>query len=156
MTTTKPATPTPVDALLPHRGPLRLVDTLLDYDAERVRVGLTVRDAPPFGDGRGSVPAYIGLEYMAQAISVFSGLEMLSIGVAPKIGLLIGTRRYHASVPQFSHGAALVVNALRVLGSDEALWVFDCTIATADGTVLASAEVKAFRPRDIGDFLDAA
>lgn len=156
MTTFKTPTSTPVDALLPHRGSLLLVDTLLDYDAERVRVGLTVRDAPPFGDGCGSVPAYIGLEYMAQAISVFSGLEMLSIGVAPKIGLLIGTRRYHASVPQFSHGAALVVTALRVMGGDEALWVFDCTITDAAGTLLASAEVKAFRPRDIRDFLNDA
>lgn len=156
MTTFKTPTPTPVDALLPHRGPLRLVDTLLDYDAERVRVGLTVRDVPPFGDGGGTVPAYIGLEYMAQAISVFSGLELHSAGAVPKIGLLIGTRRYRATVAQFSHGASLVVNALRVLGGDEALWVFDCAITTADGVVLALAEVKAFRPRDIGDFLDAA
>lgn len=156
MTTFKTPTPTAVGALLPHRGPMLLVDTLLDYDAERVRVGLTVRDAPPFGDARGGVPAYIGLEYMAQAIAVFSGLELQYTGEPPKIGLLIGTRRYRASVPRFSHGAALVVTALRVLGDDEALWVFDCTITDAAGTLLASAGVKAFRPHDIREFLNDA
>ncbi len=156
MTTDKTPTPTPVDALLPHRAALRLVDTLLDYGTDHVRVSLTVRDAPPFGDGDGGVPAYLGLEYMAQAISVFSGLELHSAGVAPKIGLLIGTRRYHAAVPRFADGAVLTVTANRVLGGDDTLWVFDCTISDAAGTLLASAEVKAFRPRDIRDFLDDA
>lgn len=156
MTREKSPTPTPVDALLPHRGPLRLVDTLLDFDAERVSVGLTVRDAAPFGDGAGGVPAYLGLEYMAQAICVFSGLQLRTTGESPKIGLLIGTRRYHAAVPRFTSGEALVVTANRVLGGDEALWVFDCTLSNPAGQVLASAEVKAYRPRDIRDFLDGA
>lgn len=156
MTTFKTPTPTPADALLPHRGPLLLVDTLLNYDAERVSVGLTVRDVPPFGDACGGVPAYIGLEYMAQTISVFSGLELAHLGEPPKIGLLIGTHRYRAAVSHFRHGAALVVTAHCVMGGDESLWVFDCTITDEAGVLLASAQVKAYRPRDIRAFLNDA
>lgn len=156
MTSFKTPIPIAVDALLPHRGPLLLVHTLLDYDAECVSVGLTVRDVPPFGDTCGGVPAYIGLEYMAQAISVFSGLALHHAGEPPRIGLLLGTRRYRANVPHFCHGAALVVTARCVMGNDEALWVFDCTITDTAGTLLASAEVKAFRPQDIRDFLNDA
>lgn len=154
MTTNKPATATPVESLLPHRGPLRLVDSLIDYDAERVKVALTVRDATPFGDGAGGVPAYVGLEYMAQTIQVFSGLELHAAGQPPKIGLLIGTRHYQCSVPRFNDGAVLVVSATRVMGGDEALWVFDCHIADEQGVLLASAQVKAYRPSDIREFLD--
>lgn len=153
MTTSKPATATPVEGLLPHRGPLRLVDSLIDYDAERVKVALTVRDVSPFGDGAGGVPAYIGLEYMAQAIQVFSGLELHAAGTAPKIGLLIGTRRYHCTVPRFDDGALLLVSAVRVMGGDGAVWVFDCIISDEHGAVLASAQVKAYRPADIREFL---
>lgn len=156
MSTAKPATPTPVDALLPHTGAMRLVDALLDFDAEQVRVALTVRDTPPFGDGCGAVPAYVGIEYMAQTVCVFSGLEMRARGLPPKIGLLIGTRRYDAVQPAFAHGAQLTVAARLVLRDEQDLCVFACAIHDAAGHCLARAEVKAYRPDDIRQYLEPA
>ena len=153
MTQSKTTPPAPVDDLLPHCRSLKLVDTLLDYGSDHLRLSLTVRDAAPFGDGDGGVPSYLGLEYMAQAISVFSGLELHAMGEGPKIGLLIGTRQYRAAVPRFLDGEVLEVSVRRVIGGDGEVWVFDGAITGRGGQVLAAAQVKACRPDDIRDFL---
>lgn len=153
MTRAKAATPAPVDALLPHRRTLKLVDTLLDYGSDHLQVSLTVRDVAPFGDDEGGVPAYLGLEYLAQAISVFSGLELHAQGEAPKIGLLIGTRQYRAAVPRFVHSEVLEVSVRRVMGGDGEVWVFEGQITGRGGQLLAEAQVKAYRPQDIQEFL---
>lgn len=153
MTLYKTVTPAPVDGLLPHRGPLRLVDTLMDYGNDHLKVSLAVRDHAPFGDGLGGVPGYVGLEYMAQAISVFSGLELHARGAAPRIGLLVGTRQYRATVPRFMHGEILEVSVRRLMGSDGEVWVFHGHITGRGGQLLAEAQVKAYRPEDIQDFL---
>lgn len=153
MTRARTPSPAPVDGLLPHRGRLKLVDTVLDYGREHLKVALTVRDEAPFGDGQGGVPAYLGLEYMAQAICVFSGLELNALGEAPKIGLLIGTRHYRAAVPRFMAGQVLEVLVQRVMGGAGEVWVFDGRIADAQQNLLAEAQVKAYRPDDIRHFL---
>jgi predicted hotdog family 3-hydroxylacyl-ACP dehydratase len=132
---------------------LKLVDTLLDYGTDHLRISLTVHDQPPFGDGQGGVPSYLGLEYLAQAISAFSGLDLYAAGEAPKIGLLIGTRHYRTTVARFHHGELLEVGVRRVMGSDDAIWVFDGEICDTAGRRLADAQIKAYRPQDITAFL---
>lgn len=158
MSNAKPHTPTPVAALLPHTGAMRLIDELLDYDQDSLRVALQVRDQAPFGDGHGRVPAYLGIEYMAQAIAVFSGLEMSALGLSPKIGLLIGARRYDSQIDHFLAGQRLSVGVRLVMRDETGICVFGCEIFDAAGASLARAEIKAYRPDDIHRFLleDAA
>jgi len=153
MTLARTPSPAPVDVLLPHRRRLKLVDTVLDYGREHLKVALTVRDEAPFGDGAGGVPAYLGLEYMAQAICAFSGLELNAAGETPKIGLLLGTRCYRAHTPRFLAGQTLEVFVQRVMGGAGEVWVFDGRITDVDQNLFAEAQVKAYRPDDIRGFL---
>lgn len=144
----------PVADLLPHRAPMLLLDALLAADEECIRAALTVRAEPPFGDGHGFVPAYVGVEYMAQAACVYSGLELRHQGVPPKIGLLFGVRHYQSEVARFRDGQQLQVSAQLILREDSGLAAFKCGIFSDAGAALALAEIKAFRPHDIHEYLN--
>ena len=145
----------PIEAYVPHRGAMRLIDRLIEASPEHavaeVRVpadGLFVREAA----GRSHVPAWVGLEYMAQAISAWSGARAGREGTAPRLGFLLGTRRYKASVAAFPSGALLRVEARHEFISDNGLGMFDCRILL-DGAEVTSARVSIYEPADGVDFL---
>jgi len=135
-----------IEAYLPHRGMMRLIDRVVMADAEcavaEVDVpfdGLFVQD--------GAVPAWIGIEYMAQTIALWAGARTMRDGGAPCIGFLLGSRRYETHVAAFPGGATLRVEARCELQADTGLGMFDCSIAL-DGDVVATARLSVFEPRD--------
>ncbi len=136
---------------LPHRGGMLLLDEIVGYAAEAVRTRLTIRPDSLFCRADG-VPAWMGLEYMAQTIGVFSGIELLQKGERPRIGFLLGARRYEAAVPAFAIGATLEISAQVRLRDENDLIACDCAIESA-GRKLAWGEIKAFRPLDVQAFL---
>ncbi len=136
---------------LPHRDALLLIDEIVDYEAEAVRCRVHVRRDSLFC-GDDGVPAWVGLEYMAQAMGVYSGIELLQKGQPPRIGFLIGTRRYESSVPAFAIGARLEISAHVTLWEEDRLYAFDCAIHES-GRKLAWGEIKAFRPLDVHAYL---
>jgi predicted hotdog family 3-hydroxylacyl-ACP dehydratase len=81
-------------------------------------------------------------------VSSFSGVDQARAGVRPSIGLLLGARRYTTEVAYFPIGAQLRVHADLLLRDDNDLVVFSCTIADGE-RVLARADVKALRPKDV-------
>ena len=137
--------------LLPHRQAMLLVEEV-GYGPDYGEAALTIRPDSAFCDGASGVPAWVGIEYMAQAISVFSGVEQLQRNSEIKIGLLIGTRRYESEVPVFPVGTRLHIIAQLKDREDEGISMFACEIR--DGQrVLARGDIKAYRPEDIRAFL---
>jgi predicted hotdog family 3-hydroxylacyl-ACP dehydratase len=136
---------------LPHDGDMRLIDEIVDYEAEAVRCRVRIRRDSPFSEADG-VPAWVGLEYMAQTMGVYSGIELLQRGEALRIGFLIGTRRYESVVPVFAIGMDLEISARVVLWEKDNLFAFDCAIHES-GRKLAWGEIKAFRPLDVQAYL---
>ena len=137
--------------VLPHRHSMLLVDEV-GYGLDQGEAVLTIRSDSQFCDGVRGVPAWVGIEYMAQAISVFSGVEQLQRNEQVKIGLLIGTRRYESEVPVFTIGTRLHIIARLSDREDGGISMFACEIR--DGQrVLARADIKAYRPEDIRAFL---
>ncbi|MBI2769166.1 MAG: hypothetical protein HYX47_06065 [Burkholderiales bacterium] len=136
-----------IDNWIPQRGAMRLLDRVLEADDEHAVAevdiaedGLFLRD--------GAVPAWIGIEYMAQTISAWAGGRgRRAGGRGPRIGLLLGSRRYTAHCSGFPAGATLRVEARCELYGDNGLGMFDCTIRQG-GTLLASAKVSVFEPDD--------
>ena len=53
----------------------------------------TVADSELFRAADGRVPAYVGLEYMAQCIAAHGGLVARALGRAPSPGLLVGAKQ---------------------------------------------------------------
>ena len=137
-----------ISDLLPQAGRLRLLDELLDFGEEHVVCGVTVRGDSLFCDGVHGVPAWVGLEYMAQTMCAYSGIEEVRGGCKPSIGLLLGTRRYETSQQWFTLGASLAIRADLKLRDDNDLVAFQCTIHE-DGRLIAQGDVKALRPKDV-------
>jgi predicted hotdog family 3-hydroxylacyl-ACP dehydratase len=136
-----------IEQVVPHRGAMRWVDRVLDWDGHNVTVELTVPLDGPFHQS-GGVPVWIGLEYMAQAIAAWSGCRAHSRGEPPKIGFLLGTRRYDAKISHFAPGATLCVQARCELFDDNGLGMFACRILGGE-QVLASANVSVYQPDDV-------
>lgn len=112
--------------LLPHTGDMIWIDKVLAWDEESAIAELTVRGDPLFGDGD-TVPAWTGIEYMAQAIALYAGIQAKRAGEPIRLGFLLGTRRFESNVPVFRTGSILTVHAEKVM-QDEHLSVFDCRI----------------------------
>ena len=133
--------------ILPHRGAMMLLDAIQDYGEEWLEAEVNVRAESNFA-GPGGVPAWVGVEYMAQAVCAWSGIEQVQRGEAPSPGLLLGTRRYRSRHPVFGLGSRLRVRAQLIWRDASDLAAFDCRIAE-NGEEVAQAQLKVFRPRDL-------
>lgn len=148
------ALPIPIEELLVQRYEMLLLDSLYDFGPDHVEVGATVTVAHPLVDDSRGMPAWVGIELMAQAVCVFSGLELRAQGLPPRIGLLLGARAYEARVPFFATGAQLRVRAVLALRDASGLGVFDCTISERE-ELLARGQVKGYMPENIDEFLES-
>lgn len=90
----------------------------------------------------GTTPAWVGLEWMAQAASAFSGHRHRLAGREPRIGFLLGTRSFEALVPAFPAGVELEVEAEAIFLDDSGLGAFTCVVRRS-GEILARARLKA-------------
>jgi len=141
-----------IEAVVPHRGSMRMIDQLLANDPDSVVVSAEIRADNLFADALG-VPAWVGIEYMAQAIAAWAGCRALERNEPVKIGFLLGTRRYDCQCQHFPIGAQLRIEATRELFGDNGLGMFACRIL--EGNVsLASAHVSVFEPPDPEAFLE--
>jgi predicted hotdog family 3-hydroxylacyl-ACP dehydratase len=137
-----------ISEVLPHAGAMLLLDELLEIGADHVTCAVGIRPGIPFCDDASGVPAWVGLEYMAQAMCAYSGVEEVRAGRAPSIGLLLGSRHYQCDRAWFGLGAHLVIRADLELRDDNNLVAFRCTIH--DGAqLIAQGDVKAYRPGDV-------
>jgi len=137
-----------IGAVLPHVGSMLLLDELRDYGPEHVTCGVTIHARTMFCENVSGVPAWVGLEYMAQTCCAFSGIEEVRAGAEPSIGLLLGSRSYKSEVEWFALGAVLRIRAELQMRDESGLVAFTCTIHEGD-RMLASGDVKAYRPKDV-------
>lgn len=142
-----------IDDVLPHRDSMRLIDRLLDWQPESIVVEVDVPSHGLFTTADG-VPAWVGVEYMAQAIAAWAGCKARQAGREPSIGFLLGTRRYTAHQPYFAAGTCLRVEAQCELMGENGLGMFACRIL-AGATELAVANVSVFEPRDAMAYLES-
>ena len=134
-----PAYP-PITELLPHRGTAVLLDAVLEDRPGSLRARTLIRaDHPYFVTGEG-VPAWVGIEMMAQAAAAHAGLRARDSQMPPNAGMLLGTRRYEALEPWFREGMELEVSAEQEFGAtgEGGVSACVCTIKSG-GRTLATA-----------------
>jgi len=141
----------PITDIVPHAGSMCLLDRALEADAESLLAEVTIRDTGLFHDGSG-VGGWVGIEYMAQAMAAWGGWQSRLRGEAPKLGFLLGSRRYLCSRPIFHSGETLRVEVHRQFAADNGLGQFDCRIEIA-GVEVATAALTVFEPEDAQQFL---
>lgn len=131
--------------LMPHSAPMVLIDRLIDVGEDFVHTQIDIRTDIPFFE-KGKVPSYVGIEYMAQTIAVWSGFQSKKQGDMPKIGFLLGSRLLDLKVSHFFEGGTLDVYGHLIFNSEE-MASFDCWI-DQDGQRLSNAKLNVFQPED--------
>jgi len=136
--------------LVPHSGSMSLLDKVVAVGEETLTATLCVRDDGIFArDGR--VPAYMGIEYMAQAVAAFSGYHATRRGEPVKLGFLLGTRKFNSNIDHYQCGDALTVEIERLLQAENGMATFECHISGAGAQ--QSARLNVYQPENIEAYL---
>ena len=120
----------PLDELIPHAGPMLLLDQLCAWSEGSATCTLTVRERAPFVSAAGEVESAVTIEYMAQAVAACLGYEALRGGGSVRVGMIIACKRFAAHADKLRAGDALVIDVKRVRGN-EMLSHFDCWVRRA-------------------------
>lgn len=137
-----------IGQVLPHVGHMMLLDELLSHSDSDVVTAVTIRRDSMMCDGLNGVPAWVGMEYMAQTTCAHSGVFEVRTGLQPKISLLLGTRSFRTNVPYFPIGSHLIVSAELVMRDDDNLSVFNCRILCNDQE-WSRCDIKAIHPDNV-------
>jgi predicted hotdog family 3-hydroxylacyl-ACP dehydratase len=121
---------------------MKLIDALIAYDEGKSVARVDVRPTSAFFEN-GGVPAWVGIEYMAQTVAAHAGFAARRRGEPPAVGFLLGTRSYESRVGSFPNGSRLTIE-VAPLWTDAGVAAFDCTIALDE--TLAKAVLNTYVP----------
>ena len=136
----------PLEALVPHRGRLLLVEGVLAHAPDETTCAIHIAPDAITVRRDGTVSRWAALEYLAQSVAVHAGLAAWSLGGPVKLGFLIGSKRmdFHQAPPVGRPLAATVrrvwgqaslglfERALRDRATDAVLVEGELTVALAD------------------------
>ena len=92
--------PCDIAPYVPHRLGMCLLNTLLAVGDEHLYARVVPQRDDLFATPDG-IPGWVGLEWLAQAVAAWAGVQSVMSGDPPKIGFLLGTRRYQCQPPFF-------------------------------------------------------
>ena len=143
----------PIEQLLPHRPPMILIDRLVWTNGVATVCEVSIRPHSMFIQAV-RVPAFVGIEYMAQTVAAHGGYQSYLEGQPVAVGLLLGTRRLETRCQFFELGQTLRIEAIHIWGQHK-LMRFRCTITHAVSNIrLQQAELNVFRPKAIQSYLE--
>jgi predicted hotdog family 3-hydroxylacyl-ACP dehydratase len=142
--------------LVPHSGNMILIDELIAADTHSATAKLTVRNEGLFGNNPQQVPAWVGIEYMAQTIAAWAGYLARLQNEKVRIGFLLGTRKYTSNVSHFTVGDTLSIHIQKNFGEESGLGSFNCVINGEN--ILIESSLNVFQPNDeqIRELMEAA
>ncbi|GFZ96366.1 hotdog family protein [Dyella caseinilytica] len=143
-------TPWPIDEVLPHAGEMILLDSIEEVESERIVCVKTVRTGGLFQDADGSLPAWVGVELMAQSIAAWSGCRARADQQPVQLGFLLGTRHYQCNTDAFPLSQRLRIEVERTFHDAHGMAVFSCRIDAPD--IHAEARLNVYRPPDADSF----
>jgi predicted hotdog family 3-hydroxylacyl-ACP dehydratase len=98
--------------LLPHRGRMLLLSRVVDYNTEErsLSAEYDITENCIFYDPLlGGIPGWAGFEFMAQAISVLSGLAGRQKGKKPDIGFILSVSSMNIITPVLKAGSIIKI-----------------------------------------------
>ena len=131
-----------VMSFLPHRPPFILISEFLGVEAEKAHSRVLISERSAFCDN-GMVPNYVGLEYIAQTIALYSGAH--SPADEPEaIGFLLSVRDCQFRRQGFAVGEELKIEVtLELLDSGLATFWGEIKL---HGECICSARVTTYKP----------
>jgi len=126
-----------LQTLIPHKGKMMLLDRVIDYDIEhsiRAEYNITKNCLfyDPVLDG---VPSWAGFEFLAQTISVLTGIRKREKGEKPTIGFILSIPSMRMEIPVFKNGDSLEIRAKETDCTDM-IYTFEGAIFLKDKKVM--------------------
>lgn len=144
-----------IDQLLVHKPPMVLLDKFIEADSESAYCKVFITPESLFySPEQKGVPVYVGIEYMAQTIAAYSGALAQREGGDPKVGFLLGTRKYSPTQTLFTNGQELHIKATKVVQDSNGLSVFECSIAAdEEENAVVQAKLNVFQPTEASTWM---
>lgn len=139
-----------IQDLVPHSGTMSLLTRVTAYSDEWLEAEVDIHHGSVFVEASG-VPSWVGIEYLAQAIAAFSGLQERKQHKQPKLGFLLGTRRYDVNTEWFATGQTLHIRVEQEMVAENGLHVFRGRLTA--NQIEASANMNVFQPEDASQFI---
>ncbi|MGY8812594.1 MAG: ApeP family dehydratase [Pseudomonadales bacterium] len=139
------STPCPIAPYVPHADSMCLLDTLLEFNADHLYADICPRADDLFADAQG-IPGWVGIEWMAQAVAAWSGVQAVEAGQPPAVGFLLGSRRYEAKVAYFALGEPVRIEVFLDFRADNGLGAFRGQLLDQQGQLLASGTLNVYQP----------
>jgi predicted hotdog family 3-hydroxylacyl-ACP dehydratase len=138
-----------LDALIPHAGPMRLLERVVAHDDVETRCEVKPARSALFADPKGRVPAWVGLEYMAQCAAVHGGLRLRESGAPLRPALFLGSRRLVFRCDGFDPDGTLDVVARHSAGGRGRLAFEAAVLDPGGGPPLVEGRLTVLVPEDL-------
>ena len=132
-----------LEEILPHSNGMILIDQVENFAEDSLNGKVKISRSSKFLNHKNQVPAWVGIEYMAQTIAAWAGIHAKLVGKPITLGFLLGSRRYHSKVSYFNLDDELTIFATRSY-QHENLGVFDCEILHQD-TAIIDAKLSVYQ-----------
>jgi predicted hotdog family 3-hydroxylacyl-ACP dehydratase len=137
----------PIASLLPHAPPMRWLLRVTAHAGDETECEADLGALRLIAGPDGSVPAHAALELAAQCAAAHARLVASEAG-PPRIGYLLGTRRFTLFARALPAKRQLLVRVRRLWGGELGAVSFDSELRDAEsGDVLASGRISCFTPR---------
>jgi len=123
-----------------HRPPMLLLDTLVECSGDVTICEWRVNPDDSFVEAGSGVPAYVGVEFMAQCVAVHAGARARVDGLGPPLGFLLGTRRFSASIDYFRIGETYRATCTELIRDSSGMGSYECSVLHND-SVVATARI---------------
>lgn len=132
---------------IPHREKMVLIDKIVDKSRESFTVEVNTSENSLLATFEG-IPAFCGIEYMAQSIAAFNKVYAMSgeQSEAPRIGFIIAIRKFESAMKLFPLDKKLLVKVEPILVVNNS-GSFNASIEM-DSHIIASAKITAYEPSD--------
>ena len=127
----------PVEALLPHGPPARLVRGALSVSEEEIVCAADIPPLHPLVEGN-RAPAFVGIEAAAQAAAILEALNRRREAPGPRIGYLVGVREARFTAPFLAAGRLMRVTA-RLQGGAFPLSIYQIAVGDLDRETVAGS-----------------
>jgi len=136
----------PLADLLPHAPPMVLLDRVVAYQQQSLEAEVTIMQNSMFFErALNGVPAWVCIEYMAQAVAALGGLHARAQQQSPRSGFLLGTRRLLLHAKVLHAGQTYRVLVQKVFHDETGLANFACRLLLAE-QLCAEAGINVFVP----------
>lgn len=138
-----------IEKAIPHRGRMIFLAGIVDHTKDSTTCVVEVGEDSLFREPGGLVPAWVGLEYMAQCVAAHGGLRARATGQPVKVGFFVGSRRIDVHTGGFSPGQVIEVRAKHLLG-ERGFFSFACSLRDRkSGALLMEGNLNVFLSEDL-------